>query len=122
MTDRWSIVHAAWGQNCPDWIEALVKACDQSSQNKVAARLGITASTVSQTLRNGYPGNMASIEARVRAALLSSDVSCPALGSISGESCLRWRDRADRLTSTVPLRVRMFRACRRCPFHKGADQ
>lgn len=122
MTDRWSIVHAAWGQDCPDWIAALVQECDGSSQNKVAARLGITASTVSQTLRNSYPGNMASIEARVRAALLSSDVKCPALGSISGEACLRWRDRAAHLTSTIPLRVQMFRACRKCPNNRGAGQ
>lgn len=122
MSERLSIAQAAWGEDCPDWIAALVRECDLSSQNKVANRLGITASTVSQALRRSYPGNMASIEARVRTAFMSADVACPALGKIGGEACLRWRDQSTRLTSASPLRVQMFRACRKCPVNKAGRE
>lgn len=117
MSNRMIVARDAWGHDLPDWIAALVLACDApgSSQNKVAARLGISAAVVSQTLRNDYAGNMGRIEARVRSVYLDDNVNCPALGSISAEACMSWRDRSKVLSSAAPNRVRMFRACRACP-------
>ncbi|MCD9148940.1 hypothetical protein [Pseudophaeobacter flagellatus] len=125
MNSRLAIARAAWGNTPPDWIFALVRACDApgASQNKVAARLSVSAATVSQVLRNSYAGDTARIEARVRATFVDADVDCPAIGTISAESCMSWRDRSKRLGSAAPNVVRMFRACRACPkFKPGAEE
>lgn len=120
MSNRLTIARAAWGTPLPDWINALVQACDApgASQNKVAARLSVSAATVSQVLRNSYAGDTVRIEARVRAAFVDEDVDCPAINTISAEACMSWRDRARNLTSAAPNVVRMFRACRACPKFK----
>ncbi len=120
MSDRLIIATEAWNDALPPWVAALIAACEQTSQNRVAARLSVSASTVSQLIRNSYPGNMARMEARVRAVLLDKDIRCPALGSISGEACLKWRDRTGKLTSASPAIVAMFRSCRACPLHTKA--
>lgn len=121
MSDRMNVALDAWTE-APEWIIALVRACDETSQNKVAQRVGITASTVSQAIRKSYKGNLNNIEARVRAVYLSGDVACPALGSITGEVCMKWRDKSRVLQSSTPNRVRMFRACRRCPLNPINDE
>jgi len=117
MGDKMIVAQDAWTETLPDWIAALATTCDQTSQNKTAIRLGISASTVSQLLNNKYPGNMARMEERVRAALMKTEIRCPALGKISGEACLKWRDRSKGLSSASPLVVSMFRSCRNCPLH-----
>lgn len=109
------VAREAWKGDVPDWVEAIVMACDRSSQAKVAGRLGYTAAVVSQVIRNTYRANMRAIEARARAVYLDGSVECPALGTISAETCLRWRDRSTSLTSASPAMVRMFRACADCP-------
>lgn len=121
MSDRMELARAAWG-DVPDWIAALVRACDArgSSQNKVAQRLGYTGAVVSQVIRRRYPARLAVIEDRVRAIYLGGDVGCPALGFIGSESCLQWRDRSRALTSANPAVVRMFRACAVCPRNRAA--
>lgn len=109
------VAREGWANAVPDWIEALVMACDQSSQAKVAKRLGYTGAVVSQVIRNSYPARHDGIEERVRAIYLGGVVACPALGQISSEACLNWRDMAGKLTSSSPAIVRMFRACSVCP-------
>lgn len=118
MSDRTILAAEAWADAPPNWIMALIQACEQTSQNKVADRLGVAASTVSQLIRNSYPGNMTRMEARVRTVLLEKEICCPALGKISGEACLKWRDRTATLTSASPKIVGMFRSCRSCALTK----
>lgn len=114
MSDRRVIAKEAWG-DVPDWIEVLIVECDNTSQSKAAARIGRSASVISQTIRNAYPGNMKDIEDRVRAVLCPEQVKCPSLGWIGSGDCLAWRDRAQRgLHSSSPMTVRMFKACRAC--------
>ena len=122
MSDRMIIALDAWNDDLPVWVETLVHECDATSQGKVAKRLGITASTVSQAIRNSYKGNLSNVEARVLAVFQDAKVTCPAQGEISGETCLKWRDRAKRLTSAAPDRVLMFRACQRCPRHQPTEE
>lgn len=117
MSARMEIAHDGWGK-VPDWIAALVRACDVASQNQVARRLGYTPAVVSQVIRNRYGAQMGAIEERVRAIYLGGDLDCPALGTIGSETCLRWRDRSKALSSASPAIVRMFRACQVC--HRNA--
>ncbi len=111
------IARECWGQDVPDWIRALVEACDApgSSQSRVAGRIGYTSGVVSQLLRNAYPGNLDRLEDRVRSIFMAGHVTCPALGDIDTAACLDWRDRSGTLKSVSPMTVRMFRACRVCP-------
>lgn len=57
-------VKAAWGAAAPDWVMALAKACDETSQSKVASALGCSAATINQTLGKRYVGRMDRLEAR----------------------------------------------------------
>lgn len=110
-----------WGSDMPDWIEALVAACANSSQNKVAQKLGRSAAVVSQVLGNSYPGDMAGIEARVRGVFMNGTITCPELGEMNAMECQQWQVKARRFGNANMLRVRMFRACNRCPvFRKEA--
>lgn len=123
MSARMQIARQAWGE-VPDWIEALVVACDAegSSQSQVARRIGRTPGVVSAALNNKYRGSMTALENRVRAVLCAEQVSCPALGWISSADCLQWRDHAAAMNSSSPMMVQMFRACRNCPvFTKEGD-
>ncbi|MGR3433519.1 MAG: hypothetical protein ACU0CO_01320 [Shimia sp.] len=118
MSERMDIAVAAWGTP-PDWIVALVRACDETSQNRCAVRLGFSAAVISQTIRRTYAGQYDNVEKRVRAILLSVEIACPAIGPISSADCLRWQDEAETLTSGSPVRVRMFKACRACARFRG---
>lgn len=122
MSPRMEIAKEAWGE-VPDWIAALVTACDarNSSQNKVALRLGFSGSVVSSVLRKDYRGAMDRVEARVRAIFIPGTVNCPALGPIGTEGCLAWQDRSVELTSASPNVVRMFIACRDCPLNRKPE-
>ncbi|WP_436399320.1 hypothetical protein [Roseobacter sp. S98] len=122
MSERLQIARAAWG-TVPEWIEALVAACDAdgASQSIVAARIGRSPSVISSLLRNDYRGNMKRLEDRVRSVICVEQVKCPALGWITSVDCLNWRDEAEELTSASPITVRMFRACRRCDRFREAQ-
>lgn len=122
MTTPLDIARAHWGAPLPDWVEALAKACTQSSQNKVAARLGRSAALVSNVLRRRYPGDMAAVEELVRGHLLAETVNCPSLGVLPLHECHAWRAKARDFQNTNSLRVRMWRACQMCPRNaKGGD-
>ena len=115
ISDREIVAQDAWGEEIPDWIMTLVKECDGSSQNKVATRLGISAAAVSQLIRKSYQGNYDNVAMRVREIYISGDIECPAIGEISSEICLHWRDEIRKGTSSDPQRVLMTRFCRKCP-------
>jgi hypothetical protein len=107
---------------CPDWIEALARECDRTSQNKTAALLGYTAGAISAVLRAKYGASTDAIEQTVRGALVSETVTCPALGEIGKQCCLKWRRKARVFSNANSLSVTMYRACTRCPLHQeGKD-
>ena len=118
MSARMEIARAAWG-DVPLWSEALVEACDASSQGQVAKQIGYSAGLISAVLRKTYKADTAAIEARVIAILRPNDVSCPALKVITSADCLKWQDQAGHLISRDPMAVMMFKACRRCPVYLG---
>ena len=116
------IAQSAWGEDLPDWVLALAKACAESSQNRVAEAIDRSPSLVSNVLRRKYPGNMAAIEELVRGVFMATVIDCPALGPLSTDQCQVWRSRARHLQGHNTRRVRMYRACRRCPRFTGEDQ
>lgn len=107
----------AWGDPLPDWIEALARACDATSQNQAAQKLERSAALVSQVLGRKYPGDLALIEDLVRGVFLKETETCPVLGEIGRQTCRKWRARAARFQNVNSQYVTMFRACNACPVH-----
>ena len=112
---------AAWGNDLPEWVAVLARACDDTSQNRVAKRLNRSASLVSQVLSRKYPGDLRTVEDIVRGALMAETLDCPALGEIGLDRCLGWRERARSTAPKNPLTLRMFRTCRTCPVNQKGD-
>jgi len=121
MSGPLEIARQAWGEPLPDWIDVLARECAATSQNRVARRLGRSASLVSTVLRGSYRGDMAAVEERVRGVLMRSTVACPALGEIPAHVCQDWQGQARRFSGVNALRVQMFRACRACPRMKREE-
>ncbi len=115
-------VNAAWGAECPDWVMTLAHACIETSQNKVAARIGRSAALVSQVLRAKYPGDLGAVEELVRGHFERAVVDCPALGFLPTHECRMWRERARTFVNSNSLRVQMYRACQRCPRAKVSEE
>lgn len=113
---------AAWGEELPDWVVALARACAETSQAAVARRIGRSGSLVSQVLRKLYPGDLVAVEELVRGALLAETVPCPALGPLAKDQCAGWRRAARDFAGHNMLRVQMYRACRRCPRFTGREE
>lgn len=82
-----------------DWIVALRRACVESSQVKVAQRLGVSQTTLNQVLNGKYPASTKRIEQLVRGALMNESVKCPAVGKLTKERC---QDAQDRLKPGRP--------------------
>ena len=108
---------ASWGEEMPEWVAALAKACDRSSQNKVAQSLQRSPALVSNVLRNRYPGDMAAVQDIVRGVFMKGTVTCPVYGELPLQDCRKWRGRANRFQNVNSQYVQMFRACNRCPVH-----
>jgi hypothetical protein len=112
---------AAWGDELPDWIEALAQSCDRSSQSQVAKRLDYSGSVISSVLKRNYNGNYATVEQAVRGALLRETHECPVLGEIAKDLCLANQKKARAFNPTSSARVQLYRACRGpCPFSRMA--
>ncbi|SDY54896.1 hypothetical protein [Citreimonas salinaria] len=105
----------AHGVDLPDWIEALARECDRTSQNRAAQTIGYTAGAVSAVLRGKYAAGTKSIETSVRGTLMAETVECPVLGEIGKQVCLKWRRRSRDFRNGNSMDVTMFRACARCP-------
>lgn len=105
----------AWGADVPSWVIRLAEACMASSQNKVAQRLGVSASLVSTVLANKYAGDMDRVADLCRGEFERQMVRCPVLGDIAPGACHRWQKKADRLRTANNQNARMFRACHACP-------
>lgn len=111
-------VREQWEGEAPDWVLDLAAACDASSQNAVAKRIGYSAAAVSNVLRNRYCADTHGIEQAVRVLLGEGPVECPAIGRITNADCAAWREKAKTLSSGNPLRVQMRAACRNCERNK----
>lgn len=109
------IARQSWGDDLPDWVEALAKECERTSQNKAAQVLGYSGGAVSMVLRNRYSANLQSIEMAVRGALMSEEIDCPFLGQIGKDACRQWRIRRKRGVRANRLQIQMARACSECP-------
>lgn len=114
MTERFRKATEAWCGELPDWVGALVAACDASSQSKIAKQMGYSGALISLVLNNTYTGDMDKVEKNVRDFFMSG-VDCPALGKITADGCLAWRKTGQEPNPSSPLKSRMFHACMRCP-------
>lgn len=109
----------AWGEDMPDWVAALAEACAASSQSAVARRLSRSASMVSNLLRNRYDADPTLAEEVIRGVLMREVIQCPSLGELPKNECQEWRKKASRFSGHNALRVRMYRACARCPLNRA---
>lgn len=122
MSGPSEIAQVSWGGCPPEWIEQLALRCSATSQNRVASALGLSAALISQVLRNKYPGDLQRIEELFRGHFMNATLSCPELGTLPLHECHGWKAKARQFRATNNLRVRMYRACNRCPrFVKGAS-
>lgn len=118
MSAQMEIARAAWGDDMPEWIARLADECAGSSQNQVAKRIGRSAAVISNVLRRKYTGDMAAVEDRFKGVFMAETVDCPELGKLPANQCRDWREKARRFSNVNTLRIRMFRACKRCPLNR----
>lgn len=111
------IVAEFWGDDAPEWVKAVARESDRSSQAEVGRRIGRSASLINQVLKNRYTGDLHGIEARVKKALSVTAVTCPVLGQISGVDCLKHQNAP--YTPSNHMAVRLYVACKRCPNNIG---
>lgn len=119
MSGPLDVAREHWGNPAPDWVERLADECAGSSQRQVAQQLERSPGLISQVLRNRYPGDLRALESSVRGLWMDAALTCPELGLIPTDECEGWRRRSRKFSSANSLRVRMFRACGRCP--RNAD-
>lgn len=112
---------AAWGDEIPDWVLLLASACATSSQNKVAAQMNRSASLVSAVLSRKYRGDLVAVEEVVRGVFAAATVECPELGTIPTNVCRDWQLKSRSFVNVNSQRVRMYRACNRCPRCQKGD-
>lgn len=69
------------------WLHSLRQAAEKSTQAQIAARIGVSETTVSQVLTGNYKASSARIERRVRGELLGEQCECPVMGDVSLRVC-----------------------------------
>ena len=89
----------------------------ESSQERVAQRIGRSAAAVNQVLKGVYKGNTDAVLERVKAELAEATTECPLLGTISLSYCIDSREREFRPTNHQ--RVRLWSACQTCERNSG---
>jgi len=103
-----------WGDTLPDWIEVLAREANRTTQSLAARRIGYSGGLLSAVFANKYQGNMATVEARARGALMGLTVVCPVVGEIGRDRCLDEQKMGN--TGASSIRARLYRACRNgCP-------
>ncbi|HED35065.1 MAG TPA: XRE family transcriptional regulator [Gammaproteobacteria bacterium] len=102
----------AWGESIPHWVLVLAQACDSNSQSHVANEIRYSTAVVNTVLKNTYKGSLKAIEQAVEGAFLSATVECPVIGTLASNDCLE--NQRKPYSSTNPLRVQLFIACRSC--------
>ncbi len=109
----------AWLADLPDWVEILARACDESSQNKVGKKLGVSGSLISQIISRKYTGVYANAEEIVRGNLMSEVVHCPAIRMpMAFRRCLENQDRLNEGSMSGAERGFFVNTCPNCPNFK----
>ena len=98
------------------WMEALKKACDETSQAEVARTLGRSPAQINQVIKGTYNADLTRIEEAVRGAFMHETVACPVLGELEKHRCQEEQKKT--FIGTSPLRIQIYRACRTCPHFK----
>lgn len=102
------------GDAAPDWLVELATFADQAGLKRSGEKLGYSPATISQTISGQYRGDIGRVEEAVRGALMGLEVTCPVLGEIGRDRCLKEQKQPFRSTSA--LRAQLYHACRRpCP-------
>ncbi|KAF1692732.1 transcriptional regulator [Pseudoxanthomonas jiangsuensis] len=101
-----------------DWLEVLRAACaaPNSSQRKVAERLGYSTSVISQVLGGKYAGDLKAVQAKVEGAFMGVTVNCPVVGELPRNRCLEYQRQA--FAATNHLRVQLSRSCPECKHNR----
>lgn len=115
MSSVVDVAREAWGENLPDWVEALAKECDRTSQRKAAQRINYSAGAVNTILRNRYNARTDGIETAIRGELMSETVNCHHIGVIGSHVCASWRAKRRSGLRANTLQRQMSRACGSCP-------
>lgn len=113
---------SAWGTDLPLWILGLARQCNATSQAKVATRLGVSSTLISQVIGRTYRGRFDNLCDRYLGVFEAEVVACPALGQVALNSCRDWRTKSARLQSANSQNVMMYRACKRCPRNEEGEQ
>lgn len=100
----------AWHGDAPDWVLALAEKVDETNGSVAGRLISYSAAVVSQAISNSYKGDLRTVEARVRGALLGDEVLCPVAGEIRRDRCLSEQKKTH--TGTSAQRTRLFHACR----------
>ena len=115
MSAQVKAVQTAWGDSVPEWVIAMAMECDGSSQSAVARKIGRSPALVNQVLKNTYKGDLKAVEELISGVFLKGTVTCPAFGELPSNECQEWRRKSRKFLNVNSQRVKMFRACRRCP-------
>jgi hypothetical protein len=110
-TDYVSNARTAWG-DVPAEVMALAEQANRTSGAATAKVIGYSGAVVTQVVGRKYPGDLASVFARIRGALMGETVACPILGEIARDHCLSEQVRPFNATNST--RARLWRACQSC--------
>lgn len=103
-----------------NWLDALRRECEKSSQERIARRLGVSAAVINQALKGKYKGNIDRIQALVEGAFMGATVDCPMIGEMPRDRCIEHQGRP--FAATNPARVQLYHACRNgCPNSRIRD-
>ena len=102
-----------------DWLEVLRAACKapNSSQRKVAERLGYSTSVINQVLSEKYNGDLKAVQTKVEGVFMGLSVNCPVVGDLPRNRCLEYQRRD--FAATNHIRVQLARACPSCKHFRG---
>ncbi len=104
--------------NSEEWILELEEECKNSSQRKVAAKMGYSPTTINMVLKGYYQGDLKAVEKAFKGAFQNLTVNCPAVGEITTDICRK--NQREKFSAHNPQRVAVYRACRSgCPHFKG---
>lgn len=107
----------AW--HAEDWVRLLERAYEADGPKVTGERLGVSPAMVTGVVRGYYASSLDRIRTAVRETLAVESVTCPVLGEISLAECRAHRELP--FAATNPLRVRLWRTCRSCPYNPAAE-
>jgi hypothetical protein len=107
-TETLDRVTATYRGTPPDYIVALARAVDATSQAHMAHELRYSRAVINLLVNNKYGGrDRTNIERRIRTYLMQ--VQCPVLGRIDGDTC-RGHQSAP-YSGANPTRIALYREC-----------